>query len=95
MHRVLLFSVPLLFFYAAAASAVEPRFSGSAGLDKPATSNASANGRYSISADLRPATAVVQSTSRYSLNAKLQPDAKSIATACGPVGDSIFKNGFE
>ena len=94
MHRLKHLTLPLLIFYAASASASEPRFSGNAALAKPDPTNASADGRFQISADLRPAAAV-QSTGRFALMAKLQPDAKSIATACGPVTDNIFKNGFE
>jgi len=94
MHRAHNLILPLLIFYAAAASSAEPRFSGSASLDKPAEASASVNGRFNISADLRPA-ASTQSTGRFALSAKLQPNAKSIATACGPVADNIFKNGFE
>ena len=93
MHRAHHLTLPLLVFYAATATA-ESRFSGSATLAKPEAPSASADGRFNISADLRPA-AVTQSGGRFALEAKLQPNAKSIATACGPVGDDIFKNGFE
>lgn len=94
MHRLNNLTLPLLIFYAAASCAAESRFSGDASLSKSGAPSASANGRFTLSADLRPA-AVVQSSGRYSLNAKLQPDPNSIAAACGPVGDAIFKNGFE
>ncbi len=94
MHRLHLLTLPLLIFYAAVACAAEPRFSGSASLDKPATAKASANGRFSISADLRPA-ALTKNTGRFALNAKLQPDLNSINATCEPVGDELFKNGFE
>ena len=93
MHRAHHLTLPLLIFYAVTATA-ESRLSGDATLAKPAEANASADGRFNISADLRPA-AITQSSGRFALEAKLQPNAKSIATACGPVGDSIFKNGFE
>jgi len=93
MHRLRHLTLALLIFYAATTSA-ESRFSGNATLAKPAESSASADGRFDISADLRPA-AVTQRSGRFALEAKLQPNAKSIATACGPVADNIFKNGFE
>jgi len=94
MHQPRLIVLILLTFYAASASAAEPRFSGSAALAKPTESTASADGRFSINGDLRPA-AMTQSTGRFALNAKLQPDANSIATACDLVSDLIFRNGFE
>ena len=94
MHRLNNLTLPLLIFYAAASCAAEPRFSGDASLAKSGAPSASANGRFTLSADLRPA-AVVQSTGRFALNAKLQPDPNSIAATCGPVSNDIFKNGFE
>jgi len=86
-------SFTLLLFCTTAFSA-EPRFSGGGGLSKPAEVTTSADRRFNLSAELRPA-AVLQSTGRFSLSAKLQPDARTLAVACGPVADDIFKNGFE
>jgi len=83
-----------LLLFCTTAFAAEPRFSGNADLSKPAEVTASADLRFSLSAELRPAV-VVQSTGRFSLSAKLQPDPQSIATTCGTVADDIFKNGFE
>lgn len=94
MHPIRPVILVLLTFYAVAAPAAESRFSGSAAIAEPAESNASMDGRFSIHADLSPA-AITQRTSRFDIKAKLQPDAKSIATVCGPLGESIFKNGFE
>ena len=85
--------IALLIFFTTA-HAGEARFSGSASLAKPATPATSANGRYSLHADLRPAP-IRQGSGRFSVLAKLQPDAKALATACGPVVEELFKNGFE
>ena len=95
MHRLKHLTLPLLIFYAAAASAGEPRFSGSSGLAKPQPASASTDGRFSVSADLRPAAAAPQVSGRFALIAKLQPDAKSITSACDSAVGNIFRNGFE
>lgn len=98
VHRLLwlvLLSLGLGLAVSDSASAVEPRFNGSAELTAGAEAGGvSADGRFSLKASLQPDTSV-QSSGRFGLSAKLQPDPKSIATACGPLPDQIFKNGFE
>ena len=86
----------MLILASAVTSAAEPRFSGTAGLsaDTEAGIGNSADGRFNLQAALRPEPSE-QSSGRFGLTAKLQPDAKSVATACGPVVSQIFQNGFE
>ncbi len=88
--------VPLLILALTAASAAEPRFTGTAGLsDGPEAGGViSADGRFNLHAGLLPDTSV-HDTGRFGLSAKLQPDPASIAASCGPVTDRIFQNGFE
>lgn len=94
MHQLKPWAAIGLLIFMSTATAREPRFSGSAGLAKTAESSTSANGQFSLSADLRPAV-ITEPSGRFALSAKLQPDAKSIATACGPAGTQLFANGFE
>ena len=90
------FAIPILILctVAASANAADTRFSGSASLNKPAELATSATGQFSVSAGLRPGPAL-QSAGRFGLTAKLQPNDKSVSTACGPLNDLIFANGFE
>lgn len=71
------------------------RYSGSAALSAN-KAHTSANDRFSITAELQAAPAYAKTTSdgRFSLIADLTAP-KSALTACGPVLDPIFKNGFE
>ena len=75
-------------------AAVPSRFSGSAALRAP--EQASVDHRFSIKADLRAGQAI-QADGRYALTAALKAgaDASSITTACGPIVDIMFGNGFE
>lgn len=91
MHRL----VPMLILASSTASAVEPRFTGSAGLsDAPAAGGVSADGHYTLRAELLPDNSI-HGSGRFGLSAKLQPDAASTMASCGPVTDQIFQNGFE
>ena len=76
------------------AFAVE-RFSGSAKL-APNPTQTSANQRFALAAELQPANAQVKTTAdgRFSVSANLTAP-KSALTACGPLTEAIFKNGFE
>jgi hypothetical protein len=71
------------------------RFSGSAKLSANSVQT-SASGRFSVTAELQAAPAALQisANDRFSLVADLAA-SKSALTACGPVVDAIFKNGFE
>ena len=86
--------LPLLLWALNPASAAE-RFSGEATLSR-STAETSANDRFSLTAELQPAPAAAKTTAdgRFSLIAELAA-AKTALTACGPVLDPIFKNGFE
>lgn len=92
MFNPYLFTLALL---ATAASAAAERFSGSAHLavNKAQTST---NARFAVTAELQAAPAVAKTTAdgRFSLIADLAAP-KALATACGPVLDPLFKNGFE
>ena len=74
--------------------ATEPRFSGNAGLS-PATTQASADLRFSLAAALHSALSVpsVSVDGRFELAANLAAP-KAIAGTCGGV-DALFSNGFE
>jgi|GEM_PF-1932291 len=82
---------------APAGSQTVGRFSGTAGLIAPPPT--SADGRFSLNAELHAATTptIAKSSDRFSLLAQIQPSAstKALSTACGPVVDALFKNGFE
>ena len=73
------------------------RFSGSAQLIAPPPT--SADGRFSVNAELHAGAtpSIAKSSDRFTLLAQLQPSAstKALSTACGPVVDAVFKNGFE
>lgn len=73
------------------------KYTGSAQLIAPPPT--SADGRYRVNAELHSAKAatLAKSSDRFSLIAQLQPSAsaKALSTACGPVVDAVFKNGFE
>ncbi len=75
----------------------QAQFSGSAQLIAPPP--ASADGRFTLNAELHAAQTpnLAKSSERFSLIAQLQPSAsaKALSTACGPVVDALFKNGFE
>lgn len=73
-----------------AASAAAPRFDGG-GYFRPANA-VSADGRFTLEADLKPATAI-SANKRFTLLAALRADAKSVAAVCG--SDDLFRNGFE
>lgn len=79
----------------APASFAAARFSGSADLVVNLTQT-SANERFAVTAELQAAPAVAKTTpdGRFSLIADLAAP-KSAPTACGPVLDPVFKNGFE
>lgn len=53
----------------------------------------SSDGRFQMDANLQRAPATVQQTGQFSLTAKLIAAAPS--AICSPVGDIIFRNGFE
>lgn len=73
------------------------KYTGSAQLISPPPT--SADGRYRVNAELHAAKAatLAKSSDRFSLIAQLQPSAsaKALSTACGPIVDAVFKNGFE
>ena len=84
----------LLFLAAGPITAAETsagRFSGSGELSAPAQQ--SADQRFAINAEIQLNR--TQQSGRFGLTARLLPDAKSISTNCAPLGDSIFRNGFE
>jgi len=91
--RALAVAIGLLASVGLSAAELEPapRFSGSAGLSVgPQTS---ADQRFTLNAEL--AANRTQASGRFALTARLTPDAKSAEAVCGPLGDSIFGNGFE
>ena len=75
-----------------AEAAPQTRFSGAATLAtlKPA----SGDGRFQLDAVLSVSTQP-SGDGRFSLSAKLKPNPKSVAGVCVPLGDLIFRNGFE
>ncbi len=77
---------------AQAMAATTARFEGHAGLIAPAQS--SDDGRYAIDAGLRPVAAAAAPTGRFEVSASLRTDSTA-GTACGPVADELFSNGFE
>jgi hypothetical protein len=77
---------------AQAMAATAPRFEGRAELTAPAQS--SDNGRYAIDAELRPVAAAVAPAGRFELSASLLAESTA-GTACGPLADELFTNGFE
>lgn len=68
-----------------------PRFSGSGTLSPSEPS--SADGRFALQAQWRPA-AQAGARGRLSLSARPAPTV-TIGTLCTPLGDDIFRNGFE
>ena len=75
------------------AEAVQPaRFSGQATATTPTPT--SSDGRFQLDAALSASTQP-SDDGRFSLSAKLKPDPKSVTGTCAPLGDSIFRNGFE
>jgi hypothetical protein len=77
-----------------ASATASERFSGSARLSANLVQT-SASGRFSVTAELQAGPArQISANDRFSLVADLAA-SKSVLTACGPVVDAIFKNGFE
>jgi hypothetical protein len=74
-----------------AQDASAPRFSGSGTLSPSEPS--SADGRFALQAQWRPA-AQAGARGRFSLSARLAPTV-TIGTLCTPLGDDIFRDGFE
>ena len=62
-----------------AASAAAPRFDGGVHLRAPDA--VSADGRFTLEADLKPAAAI-STNKRFTLQAALRADAKSVAAVC-------------
>jgi hypothetical protein len=92
----------LLIYHAGALAQTAPeadsgagRFTGSAGLTKPAPASDDARFvlRAALGANTAPASAYGE---RFVVKARLQPDSKALlGTACGPRAEDIFRNGFE
>jgi hypothetical protein len=88
--------LPIWLFASAIASAGQlARFSGSGGLSAD-TIQLSADQRFSLNAELQaaPAPDKASTDGRFTVNATLTAN-KALATACGPLVDLMFKNGFE
>ena len=88
--------LPILLLASTLASAGQPaRFSGGGSLSVDSV-QLSANQRFSLNAELQvaPATEKASTDGRFVLSATLAAN-KSLATACGPQVDLMFKNGFE
>lgn len=94
MNRRVLAGVMCLFVSGAAQASGTAGITGSGSL-RPATKTdvTSVDGRFQMDANLQRAPATVQQTGPFSLTAKLTAAAPS--AICSPVGDIIFRNGFD
>ena len=88
-------SIVFVLFALAPAIFAAERFSGSTQLTANKT-QLSADQRFALSAELQAPAATEKTTAdqRFSVIADLAAP-KSALTACGPLTDAVFKNGFE
>ncbi len=91
MRRLLL----MLLIYSTTVLAEPGQLSGDARLSPGVP--ASTDGRFQLNAVLssKPREPSADSAGRFALKAQMQPDSKALGGTCGPVGNEIFRNGFE